>query len=187
MKLFFVGLIALAIIVLIAVRLYRDWIPLELKAASGGPPGQAITRKVSDVDAIFIKLDINAKPSLAVVLSADGSINRMGTGTLENTEHDLFVGRTDPAIFQAVRSHLTEAMLQLLGLTFHKQNPRGAPCELTLTFQFKDNTSDGFVIFYGAESEGPPGDVASFVRAAVIQTDPWYRNFKRTAAGRKQP
>jgi hypothetical protein len=149
---------------------------------------RVIGRKVPDVDTIFIRLDINAKLSLAVVLGADGSINRGGTGTVENTEHDLFIGRTDPAIFEAVRSHLTEEMLLvLLGRTFQLQNPRGAPCKLALTFRFKDNTSDGFAFLYGSESEGPPPEVVGFVTAAVLQTDPWYEDFKRNAARQKKP
>jgi hypothetical protein len=185
MKFFFVGLIALAIIVLVTVRLYRGRSTVEPKATSGA---QVIVRKVSDVDIIFIRLDINAEPSLAVVLGADGSINRLGTGSVENTEHDLFIGRTGPAIFEAVRSHLTEEMLlALLGHTVQLANPRGAPCKMTLTFQFKDSTSDGFGFLYGSESEGPPREVADFVTAAVLQTDPWYEEFKRNAAKRKKP
>lgn len=102
--------------------------------------------------------------------------------------NDLFIGRTDPAIFAAVRSHLTEEMfLVLLGRTFQLPNPRGAPCKLTLTFQFKDSTSDGIGFLYGSESEGPPREVADFVTAAVLQTDPWYEDLKRNAARRKKP
>ena len=186
MKFLFVGLIALAIIVLIAVRLYRGRITVEPKATSGA--ARVIVRKVSDVDGISIRLDINAKPSLFILLGADGSINRMGTGTVENTEHDLFIGRTDPAIFEAVRSHLTEEMLLvLLGRTFQLPNPHGAPCKMSLTFQFKDSTSDGIGFLYGSESEGLPKEVIGFVTAAVLQTDPWYEDFKRNAAKRKKP
>jgi len=145
-------------------------------------------RKVSDVDTIYVSLEVNARLSLAVLLGADGSINRMGTGTVKNTEHDLFIGLTDPAIFMAVRSHLTEEMLLiLLGHTFRVPNPHGAPCKMTITLQFNNGTSGGFEILYGSESEGPPREVVDFVMAAILQTNPWYEDFKRMAAKRKKP
>jgi hypothetical protein len=190
MKFFLLALVALAIVVLIAVRFFRGRVPAEPQAASEGPrpPASADagagTRKVSDIRALTIRLDINEKPSLFVMLAADGTVNRMGTGTLENTERELFIGRIDPAIFVAVRSHVTEAMLQILGQTFQNQNPRGAPCKLTITSQFQDGNSDGFAFLYGSESEGMPQDIVNFVTAAARETDPWYENFKRTASGR---
>jgi hypothetical protein len=179
MKFFLLGLIALTIFVLIGLRLSRGRILVEASVPAGA-------RKVTDVGSIAITLDIETRRSLFVLLSADGATNRMGRGTLESTEHDLFIGRTDPAIFEALRSHLTEAMLQRVGQTFRHQNPRGAPCKLTLSFRFNDSTSGGFVFLYGADSEGPPSDVAGFVTAAVRQTDSWYENFKQTATGRQQ-
>lgn len=195
MKYLLVGLIALAVIVLIAVRFLRGRFPAEPTATSGVPPAPDIsstnadsgTRKTGDVAALSINLDVNEKSSLFILLSADGTINRMGTGTLGNTEHELFIGRTDPAIFEAVRSHVPERMLQSLGQRFQHQNPRGTPCKLTISFQFKDGTLDGFAFLYGSESEGVPNEVADLVTAATHETDPWYENFKRTAAGQHKP
>jgi hypothetical protein len=71
---------------------------------------------VADVRTIGIKLEINANTMLLFILvSADGSINRAGSGTLEDKEEKdrhFFIGVTDPAIhptiFERVRSHLTE-------------------------------------------------------------------------------
>ena len=174
MDFFLVSLVALAIIVLSAVRFFSGRIPAEPPAAS-------------DITALSITLDINEKPSVFIPLSEDGSINRMGTGTLENTERELFIGKTDPAIFEAVRSNVTEAMLQIRGRAFQHQNPRGAPCKLTLNFQFNDGAGGRVTLLYGSESEGVPKDVVDLVTVAVHETDPWYENFKRTAAGRPKP
>jgi hypothetical protein len=186
MKVYLIGLVALAVGVLIVVRLLRGRVPPEPNAASTEPRDSAAARKASDVRGFTITLDIDGKPSLFVLLGADGSINRLGTGTLENKESELFIGLTDPAIFEPVRSHLTDAMLQAtIGQTFQDQHQRGRPCKLTLTFQFKDGTSNGFVFLYGSESEGPPREVADFVRLAVQQTDPWYEDFKRGVAKHK--
>jgi len=183
MKFFLIGLVALAILVLIAVRLLRGRIPVEGKAASPATSGTA--RTVAEVDAFTITLDVDGKPSLFVLLAADGAINRMGRGTLDDPAGGLFIGQTDPAIFKAARSHLSDEMVRAQGHTLQHQNPRGLPCKLTLTFKFKDGTSGGLAFLYGSESEGVPGDIADFVTTAVRLTDPWYENFKRTAAGKQ--
>jgi len=47
------------------------------------------------IKVIFVELEIDGKPSLAVLLADDGLVNRLGTGAVDNTERDLFVGRAD--------------------------------------------------------------------------------------------
>ena len=132
-------------------------------------------RNVADVHDLLIDLEVNADRLLFILLSADGSINRIGSGNFKDKNRDMFIGVTDPAIFERMRSHLTEAMLQSLGHSFQRQNLRGAPCKLTLMFQFNDGTSGRSEYLYGSESEGPPSDVVDFVKAAVRETEGWYQ------------
>jgi hypothetical protein len=176
MAILFISLFLLAIIALIAVRIYA----IRLRSAQS----PATSKRRDDVRGLSITLEINHKRSLFILLAADGSITRLGTGALDNTENGLFVGKTDPAIFQAVRAHLSTELFQFLGGTFQLKNPVGASCKLTIAFQSNDNSFNGFVFLYGAESAGPPTEVADLVRAAVRQTDPWYENFKRATARR---
>jgi hypothetical protein len=82
MKFFLLGLVALAIVALVAVRLLRGRIPVDGETASPAPSGTAT--KVAEVDAFTITLDVDEKPSLFVLLAADGAINRMGRGTLDD-------------------------------------------------------------------------------------------------------
>ena len=75
--------------------------------------------KLPDVRDIALELNINENTSLLfILLGADGSINRRGSGTLGNKNKDLFIGKATPAIFERVRSHVTEEMLQGLGMRF---------------------------------------------------------------------
>lgn len=141
----------------------------------------------ADVLGIAITLEINGKASLFVRLAADGTINRMGKGTRDTTDRELFIGRVDGAIFQAVLSHVTEDMLKTTGQTFQTETQRGDVCKLTVGFLFKDSTSGGFALLYGSNSAGVPGDVRSLVTAAVRETDQWYENFKRNTAQEPQP
>jgi hypothetical protein len=154
---------------------------------AGSPPDHSSSAtKVADIYTIGITLDVNAKGALFLMLSADGSINRQGSGTFKDMAHDLFIGITEPAIFYSVRSHLTDDMLQageqsgLLGHTFQFDNQRGAPCKLEVRFFCKDGTSSGsFAFLYGAESEGPPRFLTNLVRVAVHETEPWYQQFRK--------
>lgn len=183
MKFFIFGLILLAI--LTALYFYRG----RLMTGSAGHSTSA--RNVADIYTIGITLDVNAERLLFLLLSTDGSINRQGSGTFKNKNHDLFIGRTpDPAIFGSVRSHLTDDMLRageqagLLGHTFQFDNQRGAPCKLEVRFFFKDGTSAGsFAYLYGSESEGPPSFLTDLVRAAVCETEPWYQQQLRMVSG----
>jgi hypothetical protein len=179
MGLFFLSLFAAAIIALIASHVYAARLRSREFAAN--------TRKIADVTGLSITLEIDGKSALYILLAADGSINRMGTGTLDNAEQELFIGITHTAVFEAVRSHLTAEMWQYLGHTLQSRNPRGASCKLTILVQCRDGTSNGFAFCYGADSEGPPKFVADFVTAAVRESDLWYEDFKRAAARRKNP
>ena len=118
------------------------------------------------------------------MLDKDGGINRMGSGRAENPEQELFIGKTDSSIFEAVRSQLTKRMMQSVGQGFRMPAVRGASCKLTVTFQFEDKSWNGIVFFYGSESEGPPKDVAEFVTSAVARTDAWYEDFRQNALRR---
>jgi hypothetical protein len=179
MALLYISLFAMAIILLIAWRIYAS--------RSRSVKDLANTQRRDDVSGLSIILEINNKRSLFILLAADGSINRLGTGTLDNTENGLFIGKTDPAIFRAVRSQLSTEVLQFLGRTFQLKNLRGASCKLTIVLQFDDGSSNGFAFLYGAESEGPPSEVANLVRASVRHTDLWYENFKQATGRQNNP
>jgi hypothetical protein len=171
----FLSLFTLAIVVIVGLRIYTVRMRSRLTAS----------RKVQDVSGIMITLEIHDKRSLFILLAADGSINRLGTGTLNNTENGLFIGTTSPAMFEAVRLCVNDDMLQFLGREFEVKNPVGAPCKLKIIFRFKDDSSNGFVFRYGSESEGPPHEIADLVRTAVRETDPWYEQFKKAPAQKK--
>ena len=147
----------------IAYVVFNQFHVLRRTYLTGSADHSTSARNVADVHAIAVNLDINSNPSLFILVSADGSINRAGSGTLEEKEtknRHFFIGVTDPAIFERVRSHLTEATLQRLGQRSQRQSARGAPCKLELMFQFNDRTSGRFEYLYGSESEGPPSDVS---------------------------
>jgi hypothetical protein len=167
MKPLFVGLVGFAI--LTALYFYRG------RLMTGSAGHSATARNVADIHDIAVGLHVGSEDLLFVLVGADGSINRIGSGTFKNKNRDMFIGMTDPVIFQRVRSHLTDSIMQGLGMGFRRENPLGAPCKLTIIIRFNDGKSASSEYLYGAESEGPPSEVADFVRAAVRETEGWYQ------------
>jgi len=143
-----------------------------MTGSAGHSPG---VTNAADIHAIAAELQVDSDLLLFILVAADGSINRVGSGTFANKNRSMFIGKTNPAIFQRVRSHLTDSMLQMLGMGFRRQNPLGAPCKLTVGFEFNDGKSARSEYLYGTDSEGPPSDVADFVRVAVRETEEWYQ------------
>jgi hypothetical protein len=143
---------------------------------------QIASRNAADTECISILITVNGKTALYLVLAIDGLIKRMGGMSRNDQQEELFVGRCDIVIFHKMRSLVTDGMLQVLGQQFKCHDIRGASEEISVLFNFKDTTSEGFSFLYGSESEGPPKDVREFVKAAVFLTQTWYEDCKRTAA-----
>jgi hypothetical protein len=123
---------------------------------------------------VMVTLKVGGDQSLFSMLGADGSINRVGTGPVNNTERDMFIGRTDPALFLALHEQITPELLAWCGQSRGDPNPKGKVCELTVGFKRTNGEELLTVWQYGSESMGPPPEVGQFVVAAVRATDPWF-------------
>ena len=134
--------------------------------------------QVSDIDGVSITLKIDGKQSLFILLAADGTINRLGTGAVNNRDKDLFIGRTDQPLLKELLTTLSESSLEHMG-GYDVPEKKGALCELTIALSFTNAENNGFAIRYGSESQGPPHEIVEFVRAAVDLTDPWFQEQKQ--------
>lgn len=132
---------------------------------------------------ILVTLLVGGEQSLFVMLGADGSINRVGTGAVDNAERDMFIGRTDPALFRELRDQITAELLAWCGQSRADPEPRGAVCELTVGFKRASGEELLTVWRYGSESQGPPPEVGQFVVATVRATDPWFAQQQAMARG----
>lgn len=132
---------------------------------------------------IMVTLLVGGEQSLFVMLGADGSISRLGTGAVDNTDRHMYVGRTDPGLFRALREQITPELLAWCGQSRADPGARGAACELTVGFQRAGGEELLTGWRYGSESMGPPPEVGQFVVAAVGATDPWYAEQQARVAG----
>lgn len=134
--------------------------------------------KVSDINAVHVTLEIGDKQALFILLAADGTINRFGTGSVNNKDNDLFIGVTQEPLFKQLLSNLDDDMLDHMG-GYDVPEQHGIPCKLSIGLAFAGDYENGFGFRYGSESQGPPEEIIQFVTAAVQLTDPWFQEQKK--------
>jgi hypothetical protein len=128
---------------------------------------------LESITGILITLHVADDQVLYVMLNADGTINRMGDGTVSNTNLDLFIGKSHGKEFEQHCSHITPQLAQLLG-SYTDPHPQGQPCRLIIGFRNAVGSESCSRWQYGTDSQGPPTEICDFVRSAVTVTDPWY-------------
>lgn len=136
--------------------------------------------RVVDIEAVAITLTIGDKQALFLLIAADGTVNRMGSGAPSDDDHDLYIGRVQPPLLPEAVQALSDEMLQFMG-GYDVAEKQGAPCRLSVGLHFRDGHDDGFGFTYGAESQGPPAELAAFVRHAVAVSEPWYQKQRQLA------
>ena len=140
-----------------------------------------------DIAAVMVVLLVDGEQSLFILLSQDGAINRMGTGSTDQIERQLFIGKVGPDLFEQLRSQVTPGVVYFLGQRLAAPEPRGKLCELSVLFKYADGRESVSVWRYGSESQGPHPEVRSFVVNAIRVTEPWFQQQKemvRRNAGR---
>ncbi len=134
--------------------------------------------KVSDINVLSITLEFDGRRTLFILLAKNGSINRLGTGTIDNKDNDLFIGTTKDLLFEHATTYITDDMLQYMG-SYDIPSKKGLPCRLSIGLQFNNGEENGFDFKYASESEGPPDEISELLIAAVQITEPWYKSQKK--------
>ncbi|MBW1808418.1 MAG: hypothetical protein JRJ87_09515, partial [Deltaproteobacteria bacterium] len=111
---------------------------------------------------------------------ADRTVNRIGTGELDNVEKALFIGATADNLFERFMQKVSDDMFAHAG-SYAQPEPRGKPCKLKIAFRRPKNPI-GFEFSFGSESEGPPEELAELVKYATELTEAWYETQKQMAA-----
>lgn len=122
--------------------------------------------------------EVGGRQTLLIRLGEDGSIHRLGTGSLEKEERDRFIGSTSRDAFERVRARVTPQLLEWCGQVRSHPSPRGQSCELVVAFKLADGEERMMCWQYGSLSLWPPPEVCEFVDTAIQATDPWYEEQK---------
>jgi hypothetical protein len=130
----------------------------------------------NEIQRLQIVLQADERLLLHIVLASDGTVQRLGSGRLDNDEFALVSGVTDKTIFDEVLQSLPDEFLESEG-SYSDPNLRGQRLGLNITLMV-NGSEHGFQMVYGSESEGPPDDVVAFVVAAKNLTESWYQRLK---------
>src|SRR5437016_554446 len=114
--------------------------------------------KPESINAVMVKLDIADRQALFIVLANDGLVNRLGTGAVNNTENDLFIGRTNDPLFAQLRAQIPPKWMDRFG-SYDVSSKAGSTCKLSVLFKAAEGEDGGVSFVYGSESQGPPGDI----------------------------
>lgn len=125
-------------------------------------------------DKVLVTLTIDGAQVLFVLLAEDGTVNRMGDGSINCSDRDLFIGLSKEPLFARFMETVDPAMFAHKG-AYDIPKKEGKPCELRVLFGLKDSDAgEGFQFRYGSESQGPPREIRGLVVRAVELTNPWH-------------
>ncbi|HMO15450.1 MAG TPA: hypothetical protein PKD64_19410 [Pirellulaceae bacterium] len=130
----------------------------------------------SRITAFLVELAVDDEQSLYVMLARDGSVHRMGRGTLDNDQHQMFEGVSDDCLFDSFIDELDASVLNYAGF-YEDKDSQGQACCLRLNFHVEEPGEEiGFEFRYGAESQGPPTEICDLVINAIDLTEKWFEN-----------
>lgn len=146
----------------------------------------SVTAEVgAGIRSFLVTLTVGEKKCLVVLVSRDGTINRQGDGSQE-ADSALYIGSGSPGLFESLNRRFDPKWLEAAGKRIELQPQRGAPCLLRIVADV-NGSAKVIECSYGADSEGPPQDLAQFVVGAVQITDPWYAEQRAAAVESKRP
>lgn len=134
----------------------------------------AMTLK-DQITSIKIQLITGKKSLLHIVLTDNGSVERMGNAGNYQNDYNRYVGKTAPKVFEELKSSVPEAWLSVPPY-YEKPNDRSCGVGLIVTLQMTD--SEDIVVRY---VERQPDEAERFVLRAKYLTDPWFRVQQRKA------
>lgn len=132
------------------------------------------------INRILIKWTVEEETIISMMLSRNGSLNRIGSG--EKSGGKMAMGNTDAPLFASLLEALPVDWLKNTG-RYTLPNPKGKMANLALILE-TDKEETGFEFIYGIQSDGPPEDMVEYVEYAIELTDEWYAEM--TQKGKKR-
>lgn len=125
------------------------------------------------VQSVCLELLVGEQQMLYILLGANGTVNRLGRGTIDNDEHTMFYGNTADRLFESFMLDVDDQLFGFAG-SYVDSEYDGEKCKLTMLFQDELEDWTGFEFIYGSESQGPPTEICDLVVSMIDLTDPWY-------------
>jgi hypothetical protein len=155
-------------------RLFIFSISFLLLSACGQPGSKNAGVNKNLFTTTTIEVDISNKNCLAILLAKDGTINRSGSGTVDSTDKDFFMGIIKEKIFDSLLETVSNDLLSYCGQTLLNCDTTKQTCKVTISFS--DNKSDtGFDYCINGTLNDLPKPMIDYITNAIKMTDPWYQ------------
>ncbi|MEL6251744.1 MAG: hypothetical protein AAFR87_07025 [Bacteroidota bacterium] len=130
----------------------------------------------AEIENVHISLVVNEEQVLALRVSKNGALNRMGDGSDDPKMRLMFMKRIEEPLFDRLMEILSVDLLSMVGrYTF--PDPKGDHTQLLITLEGENDAETGFEFIYGSDSDGPPEEIIDFVEYAVELSDPYWEDF----------
>ncbi len=124
------------------------------------------------IDKALLTLEVGNSTPLFILLARDGTIHRKGNGN-PAANLPLITGNSTDGHFEALMMTVDEHIFTYTGV-IRMPEKVGTECRLTMIFQGRNGVDISFRVVYGADSQGPPVELAQILINAVKLTDTWY-------------
>jgi len=137
-----------------------------------------------NIENILIRLHVDQREVLFIILDKDGLINRKGDGTPDCNENDLYIGIDKEGLFNQLRPYITEDMNEFLQKSYDAPNKKGRTCDLKILLA-GNGIETGTQFLYGELSQGPPKLFVDLCIKAVTVTEKWFQEQKKMTSAAK--
>lgn len=132
----------------------------------------------SALSGVLVMLEAGGRQALLIRAGEDGTLHRLGTGSIERIDADRFIGKADPETFRKLAEKVTPALRHWMGQSRTHPSPRGEICDLVVALKHADGRESMTAWQFGSLSKWPPPEILDFVDAAIEATESWYREQK---------
>ena len=145
--------------------------------------------RADELDTCFIRIMYRDEEALMLLLSRDGTINRMGDGTPpDGTGSTLYIGQVTEPLFDRLMEVVPPSLWEFRHVGRIDLDDRtGEDCLLTVLFGQSDGRAFRFEILFGSESVGVPSELQIVLARALELTEPWWQETRSLQERRNRP
>lgn len=131
----------------------------------------------ADLDVCFIRMEHGGEDVLFILLSRDGSINRMGDGTPSPVDKTLYIGVVKEPLFDQLMEVVPDDLFRYVS-RLEIPDREGIDTTISVMFQHKDGRVLPFEVLFGSESGGVPLELQTILRRALELSDGWWNGLR---------
>jgi hypothetical protein len=124
--------------------------------------------------ALTLEVDISNKNCLAILLARDGTINRVGSGIVDSTDKDFFMGMTTEKLFDNLMETVSGDLMAYCNQAPPTCDTTRQICKVKFSFSGITSGIGGEYCINGTVNDLPK-PIKEYIANAIKITGPWYQ------------